>query len=426
MRLFIRIFAIALFIFSSKIISFASPYSSLFKVFNIFSNLYEGETGFNSLLIHPGGRIAGLNGAFTALSNDITFFETNPAGSATLKNTELAFFHNAWIADSHLDTISYSMRSGNLGYGSSLRCFYVPFTEYGFYGERLSSGYYSETFAIFNIAYNLFKGYKFKGISLGANIKFGITSFPPFQGQNAKEDILSPKMRRLNAKAQMSFAFLADFGIQFRWDFLKKFSSREPNVFLGLAIKNIGPPIKNEIAPATASLGFAYRPFKVFTFSLDASYPINILNFKRSGKPFFATGFMFGITKYFNLLTGFGVRGGNPRFTLGGEVNFLNVQITANYTLDLTTQTTALNHIILGAKIILGDRGRGLQEDKIEKMYLEGLKLYQEKEYENAIKIWEEILSLNPRFTPAKDSIRSAKNMLLLQTELLKLDQSDW
>ena len=59
-------------------------------------------------------------------------------------------------------------------------------------------------------------------------------------------------------------------------------------------------------------------------------------------------------------------------------------------------------------------------------MYLEGLKLYQEKEYENAIKIWEEILSLNPRFTPAKDSIRSAKNMLLLQTELLKLDQSDW
>jgi len=159
--------------------AFSSGYASISKAFNVFANLHEGEIGFRSLLIHSGGRMAALNGAFTALANDITFFETNPAGSATLKQTELAFFHNAWIADSHLDTLSYSMRSGNLGYGASLRCFYVPFTEYDSYGDKISSGYYSETFTSFNVAYNFFNGYKFKGLSLGSSIKFGIVSFPP-------------------------------------------------------------------------------------------------------------------------------------------------------------------------------------------------------------------------------------------------------
>ncbi|MGP1438246.1 MAG: UPF0164 family protein [Treponema sp.] len=416
-------------IFFSILISnpcFLSAYSAISKAFNIFTDLHEGEMGFRSLLIHPGGRIAALNGAFTALANDITFFETNPAGSATLNQTELAFFHNAWIADSHLDTLSYSMRTGNLGYGASLRCFYIPFTEYGSYGEKLSSGYYSETFTSFNVAYNFFNGYKFKGLSIGSSLKFGIMSFPPFQGQINENEKTNSKIRRQNALGQMSFAVLLDFGIQFRGNFLKNFDSKEPNIFFGLAIKNLGPPIKGDIAPASVSAGFAYQPVKLFTLSLDFSYPINILNIKHSGKPFASLGFMFNITKYFNLLTGFGIRGGNPRFTLGGEVNLSTIQINANYTLDLTSQTTALNHVIVGIKIFLGDRGRGEVENKLEAMYIEGLHLYKEKKYQEAIKIWEEILKINRYFEPAKVGIKSAKNMHTLQTELLKLEQFEW
>ena len=412
--------------FSISFPAFSSGYSSISKAFNVFTNLHEGEVGFRSLLIHPGGRIAALNGAFTALANDITFFETNPAGSATLRQTELAFFHNAWIADSHLDTISYSMRSGNLGYGASLRCFYIPFTEYDSYGEKVSSGYYSETFTSFNIAYNFFNGYKFKGLSLGSTLKFGVVSFPPFRGQTTGDNETSLKIRKQNALSQMSFAVLLDVGMQFRGNFHKNFDSKEPNVFFGLAIKNLGPPIKGDVAPASFSLGFAYQPFKIFTFSIDLSCPMNIMNIKNSGKPFASLGLMFNITKYFNLLTGFGVRGGNPRFTLGGEVNFSNVQINANYTLDLTSQTTALNHVIVGIKIFLGDRGRSEIEDKLETMYIEGLRLYKEKKYKEAITIWEEVLKINRYFEPAKSGIKSAKNMQTLQTELLKLEQFEW
>jgi len=412
--------------FSISFPAFSSGYSSISKAFNVFTNLHEGEVGFRSLLIHPGGRIAALNGAFTALANDVTFFETNPAGSATLRQTELAFFHNAWIADSHLDTISYSMRSGNLGYGASLRCFYIPFTEYDSYGEKVSSGYYSETFTSFNIAYNFFNGYKFKGLSLGSTLKFGVVSFPPFRGQTTGDNENSLKIRKQNALSQMSFAVLLDVGMQFRGNFHKNFDSKEPNVFFGLAIKNLGPPIKGDVAPASFSLGFAYQPFKIFTFSIDLSCPMNIINIRNSGKPFASLGLMFNITKYFNLLTGFGVRGGNPRFTLGGEVNFSNVQINANYTLDLTSQTTALNHVIVGIKIFLGDRGRSEIEDKLETMYIEGLRLYKEKKYKEAITIWEEVLKINRYFEPAKSGIKSAKNMQTLQTELLKLEQFEW
>ena len=412
--------------FSISLPVFSSGYSSISKAFDIFTNLHEGEVGFRSLLIHSGGRMAALNGAFTALANDITFFETNPAGSATLRQTELAFFHNAWIADSHLDTLSYSMRTGNLGYGASLRCFYIPFTEYDSYGDKVSSGYYSETFTSFNIAYNFFNGYKFKGLSLGSSLKFGIVSFPPFQGQIDENEKTILKIRKQNASSQMSFAVLLDIGMQFRGNFHKNFDSKEPNIFFGITIKNLGPPIKGDIAPTSFSLGFAYQPFKIFTFSFDLSCPMNILNIKHSEKPFGSLGLMFNITKYFNLLSGFGIRGGNPRFTFGGEVNFSNIQISANYTLDLTSQTTALNHGVVGIKILLGDRGRGEIEDKLESMYIEGLHLYKDKKYKEAITIWEEILKINRYFEPAKSGIKSAKNMQLLQTELLKLEQFEW
>ena len=406
--------------------AFSNPYSSIAKAFNIFTNLHEGEIGFRSLLIHPGGRMAGLNGAFTALANDITFIESNPAASSSLRNTELAFFHNAWIADSHLDTISYAMRSGNLGYGASLRCFYVPFTEYGSYGERVSSGYYSETFATLNVSYNFFNGYKFKGLSIGGNLKAGIQAFPPFQGQYVSDEEISSKIRRNNANKQMSFAVLADFGMQLKGDFFKNFDSKEPNIFLGIAVKNLGIPIKGIVPPLQLSFGFAYRPVKLMTFALDASYPINIANVKHSQKLIFSAGLIFDISQHFNILTGFGVKGGNPSFTLGGEVSFSNVQLSATYALDLTTQTTALNHIAVGIKVILGDRGRGALEEKVERMYVEALHLYQNKNYEDAIKIWEELLKLNKYFEPAKVGIRSAKNMQLLQEEIKKLEKFEY
>ena len=129
----------------------------------------------------------------------------------------------------------------------------------------------------------------------------------------------------------------------------------------------------------------------------------------------------FSITQYFNLLTGFAIRGGNPRFTLGGEVNLANVQINANYTLDLTNQIANFNKISVSVKLQLGDRGRGERADKIKKRYFEGLKEFKDKNYQKAITIWTEVLKEDPTFDPAKEGIKIAENQQKMQEDLRRI-----
>ena len=111
-------------------IDLSDPYIDITGFFEPLIDENEGLTSFRSLLIPGGGRAEAMGSAFSALANDISFFETNPAGSSTMTNTELAVLHNNWIADSRLETVSMTSRTGNFGYGASFRCFYVPFTEY--------------------------------------------------------------------------------------------------------------------------------------------------------------------------------------------------------------------------------------------------------------------------------------------------------
>ena len=394
-------------------------YSKISKAFELFTYKNEGESAFRSLLIPAGGRFEGLGTAFTALSNDISFFEANPAGSAFLKNTEIGAAHNNWIADAKLESFAYSQRTDKYGWGAALRCFYIPFTEYGSEGEKKASGFYSETFLIGNFSYNFFSRYDFKGITLGANIKAGITAVPPFSGQNA--DSSTKAQRRKNARDQNAYALLGDFGIILRANIFKKFYDTEPNFHFGIALKNFGVPIRGDVPPAYVSAGFSYRPVSIFLFSADVNQNVNLKNLKASGLPTFSTGMAFSITQYFNLLTGVAIRGGNPRFTLGGEVNLANMQINANYTLDLTNQIANFNKISVSVKLQLGDRGRGERADKIKKRYFEGLKEFKDKNYQKAITIWTEVLKEDPTFDPAKEGIKIAENQQKMQEDLRRI-----
>ncbi|MBQ2118540.1 MAG: DUF4956 domain-containing protein, partial [Clostridia bacterium] len=46
--------------------------------------------------------------------------------------------NNSWIADSNMETIAATTRFGNFGVGSKISCFYLPFTEYNSFGERVA------------------------------------------------------------------------------------------------------------------------------------------------------------------------------------------------------------------------------------------------------------------------------------------------
>lgn len=405
--------------FSVTVYAKGSPdqYSKASTQFDIFTQQHEGETSFRSLLIPEGGRPEGLGQAFTALANDSNFFFANPAGSAALKNTELLLTHKSGIADARMETIGFTQRQKNFGYGAALRVFYIPFLQYDSFGATQAQGFFSETFAVINAAYNFLDGYDFKGISIGGNVKIGYRAMPPI----ALSETDSAAQKKAQGRKQNGIAVLGDVGIQVRLNAGNFFDSREPNMYIGLAACNFGAPIRGDIPPSYIALGFAYRPIQWLLFSMEVRQPINVMAIRRSGLPQGAFGIMFSITEFFNFSTGVHLKGGNPRLTMAGEINIMPVQIVATYSLDLTTQSGQINHFSIGAKISLGDRGRSKKADKIETLFIEGLDAYTKNDIPQAIAIWESILIDSPRFDPAIEALRIAKRQQAVQAEVNKL-----
>jgi hypothetical protein len=394
----------------------SDPYNYLSGIFEPLIDENEGRTAFRSLLIPGGGRAEAMGSAFSALANDIGFFEHNPAGSSTMKNTELAVFHNSWIADSRLETISFTSRNENFGYGASVRCFYVPFTEYNTFGERVSRGYYTETFAVFNVSYNFLAGYYFKGIATGANLKVGYRGVPDYSDNEGH-------LLKGSGFEQSALAVMGDLGFQTRFNFLKLYNSRDPNSFIGLTFRNFGPPVKDEAMPSEITLGAAYKPANPIAISAEIQKPINLLDFAESGALVYGAGVSVELTKFFTFLGGFQLKGANPRFSIGGEANVKDLQFNINYTLDLTTQAAIFNRISLAAKINLGDRGRADRQKRVEQLYISGLKLYAGGNLEGAIAVWNEALKLDKRFDPAIEGVETATLTLNIQKKIKDIQQ---
>ena len=397
-------------------IDLSDPYIDITGFFEPLIDENEGLTSFRSLLIPGGGRAEAMGSAFSALANDISFFETNPAGSSTMTNTELAVLHNNWIADSRLETVSMTSRTGNFGYGASFRCFYVPFTEYNTFGERVSRGYYSETFAILNVSYNFLAGYYFKGIALGANLKAGLRYIPDYSDNYGN-------LQDGSGFEQSAIAIMGDIGAQTRFNLVKLYNSREPNFFLGMTIRNLGPPVMDEPLPTLVTLGTAYKPAKPITISAEIQKPLNLLDPARSGSLVYGAGVMIDFVSFFSFLGGLQLKGANPRMSIGGEVNVGDMQFNINYTLDLTTQAALFNRISLAAKLNLGDKGRAERARKVEELYIEGLIRYSRGDLESAIVVWNESLALDKRFDPAIEGIETATITLSLQNKIEDIQQ---
>ncbi len=404
---------------------FALTYSTaVTSVSDFFSSVSEdenaGSTTFLSLNIPFGGRAESLGSAYTGLSDDISFFDYNAAASSMLDETEIAVFHNAWISDSALETLAATTRFGDFGMGAAIKCFYVPFTEYDYFGNKQTGGYYSETTGILNFSYHFLHGYYFKGISLGVNLKGAWRAMPDYADENGAI---------VSGLSQSAAAVMADFGALTRFSFLKFFQSREPNCSVGLSIKNVGAAwtgfsekiAQDDPIPTQISAGTSYKPFEAFTFTADFSQPINLFSPAESEQWSAGIGMIFQITEPFALLSGFLLKGGNPRMSLGGEALYKGVQVNINYTLDLTTSFNPVNHISLSAKIKLGDRGRAELAAKVDALYIEGLEKYAAGDYEGALLAWQNALKLNPGFDPAKKGILIAERQRLLVEKIREM-----
>ena len=361
-----------------------------------------GLTAFPVLNIPIGGRSEGMI-AFSALSDDVSFIEFNPAGSSMLEKSELAFFHNNWIADTKIEGVAFATRFKNLGIAAGAKILYMPFTEYNLYGERVSNGYYSEGVAILNVSYNFFSGYYFSGLSVGMNLKCAYRAMPDYTDNF--DNIISG-----SGRSQSAVMAMADIGLLTRFNLLKFYSSKEKNASAAIVARNLGPPIKGDPLPTVLGAAFSYKPFRPLTLAFDFYCPINLMDITLSELPYGALGFSVNITRFLSMRGGFMIKAGSSRISVGTAVNLKKIAIDVNYTLDLLTQLQPLNRISLGIRFDLGDKGRRQAADHIEELYLLGVDAYSRGNIADARLCWEEALRLNPRYDPARESLAMLNN----------------
>lgn len=398
---------------------------------NFFDSLYgsnEGTTGFRSLLIPIGGRSESMGGSCTASATDVSFIDYNPAISASLNETEIAFFHNSWIADSSMETLAFTTRFNNLGFAAKLSCFYVPFTEYDSFGSRVAGSYYSETTGVLNASYNFFSGYTFKGLSAGVSLKGAWRSVPDYTDDNTGSIISDSGLE------QSALAVMGDAGVLFQFNALKFYSSSDANFKIGLSIINFGAAFTgfksedgvtlDDPLPSTVGLGLSYQFVRPVTVSLDFRQPLNLFDFSEYQMFYAGTGLSVEITEFFTFLCGFQLKGANPRFSIGGEAIVSKLKLNANYTLDLTSSLNPINRFSISAAILLGDKGRAEKNEKVRSLYNEGIYYFAQKNYDMAIQKWNEALKIDRFFDPAKNGIKITNSYKLMLENISNLSST--
>ncbi|HRZ91189.1 MAG TPA: UPF0164 family protein, partial [Spirochaetia bacterium] len=251
----------------------------------------------------------------------------------------------------------------------------------------------------------------------GANVKLAYQSFPDFADENGV-------VQAGSGFSQSALAVMADFGVLTKFNFLKYYASRKKNVSVGLALKNVGPPVQGDPLPTTATVGLAYSPLRPITISSDFSLPINLVDLSKSETPYWSLGTQFVLTDFLSMQAGLQIKGSNPRLTVGTAVDFNPLTLFVNYTLDLTTQLTSLNHLSIQARFRLGDMGRAAKSAKVDELYTAGLEAYTRGDIERAIVFWTEAISLDPSFDPARDALRAARASLDIREGMRNILQS--
>jgi hypothetical protein len=360
-----------------------------------------GTTIFPSLEVPLGGRLEGMGTAATAAARDAGFLEANPAATALLKNTELTFSHHGWIADTSLEGVVYTVRFDDLGFGFGGRFLYVPFTGYDEWGERSSRGTISETVATANVAYNFLHSYSFPGLAAGASIKVAYRYVPA--------DI---------AYGQSILGLMTDVGMQTSFSLLKFQHWSLPNVSMGIVLKNLGySTMPDESLPLTASAGLAYAPLRVLTLAADFNLPLS-LDADPAREWDLAFGTNVAVAEFLSLQAGVHLKPGNPRMSVGADVDLGTVSVNANYNLDMSALArNPADKFSVQARLDLGDRGRADRRQRADDLYTEGLREFSAGNLAKSIELWQQVLEIDPKYTPARQYLAIAEATLKTQEE---------
>jgi hypothetical protein len=376
-------------------------YGNITDALKAFADPNTGLTSFPTLLISMGGLSEGMGTAYSAVALDSGFLESNPAASSVLKDAELALYHHGWIADSNLEGVVYTIRFNDLGIGFGGNFLFVPFPAYNEWGVKGATDYISESVGTVNVSYNFFSDYYFYGVAAGANFKVAYRSIPAVFALN-----------------QSALAVMADAGLQTSFNFLKFYNARAKNFSVGFVVKNLGiSSLPDEALPHLATAGFAWSPLRPWTIAVDGDLPFSFPGEPSAPGPYLAVGTTVNITDFLSVQAGGVVSGYNPRVSVGAALAVGTLDLTMNYNLDLSGTASPLDKFSVEARFVLGDSGRGDVAKKAEELYLQGIEEYAAGNYAGAIDLWQQVLALDPKYSPAEHYLSVARDSLALQQD---------
>ncbi len=327
--------------------------------------------------------------------------ERNPAETSVAGQTLLSVSHTAFGADSlrisdiiQEDTVEYTSRIGNFGFGVRTSYLYPPATALGTDG--------TEAAAAVNTSFNFLSGYDFRGIAAGLTLS------------------AAKKSGTGQADSGTVLRISADAGLLTGFNFLKIYNSRQTNMTAGITARNIGAFIYGKpaearrvtAAPSRFSAEFSYRFIRTAGINAALTVPVDE-GWSSVAAPEMETGIFWEPADGSRISAIFGFSDGSPYISISGGFRFRDAGAWAEFML-APAEENPLGKISIGARIFLGDRGKSAVEKETVFLYRKGLEFYAAGEWEAAIESWSRILELNGRYEPAEDGIRSARMQLEL------------
>ena len=328
----------------------AAPSLDFASLYDLWADRFEedidpnvGMTSFPSLLIPVGGRYEGMGTAATASSGEAALIEANPAGSAAMQGSEIAFHHREWIGDTSIEEIAYAASFGPFGMGVLAKHLYTPFTAYDAFGERAASGYFSETVGLLNASLSFVSTPRF-GLAMGVNAKIAFRYV---------KDTIAPE--------QSAYALPLDLGLLVGAKLLDLSPADRRNLSLGVALKNFGFPRTDSVAPlpTVLAVGLEYSPFAALRITGDVTLPLSLDGSDETPERIhYAAGAEVLITPFLSIHAGAVLKPGNPRVSLGTAITLGSIELVTNYAVDLMNGMNPLDTFSLASTIALPGGGR--------------------------------------------------------------------
>lgn len=386
----------------------------------------QNGVDYRPLSLQAGGRQGSLDLVATATADDASFFEANAAGSATIPRMTLAFFHTMRISDSHIDVLSFVGRAGRTGYGVSARAFYPDMSSKttGFVG-------------IFNVSHAFSSAYRFKGVSVGANLKVG---YRHTRGGNGKAQ------KSASGKENHHIVLTADVGVRGAWTVSKNFGAHEPNLWAGVAFRNIGASINAtnlhgnngaggsggggggngdgkpaHVTDSRVILALAYQPVRYFLFGAGLEWLYNVESIKAVNSLRYGAAFMLFPLRQLAFSSSVVMKGMGPqqvRASAGVEVQFSHVRCTASYSYLWSETPTRPHYVSIGVAGFLKPVPEQPLWQEVYRSYLRGLRHYHAQRYAEAIAEWKRTLQQGVSFEPAREGIERATKLLQLNQKV--------